>query len=279
MKQSLERIDKAIKRYGKKILPGEMPEAFSISQGLTNAQMREYLQSEQSSIGGSVQVGRDSWGNRDVYYRNNAFSDNVADSIMCESDAQDVDNFTLGPAQFGSLHPLTNSKSSSSKNLINEFRKEEDRRHAFPHAKRRNIDKYNSADRVIHKNNSLAFESVPKGVVVLTNHNSMHNPFVVIENKGNVLKRERGSAPTLEIYRNIDDDYQRGLIIDEGYDQNPFALKPNNKRHPFHSTINSKQTNGRHHKGSRANKEYYSQSPQNFSNYERNQGMPYPNKN
>lgn len=82
MKQSLERIDKAIKRYGKKILPGEMPEAFSISQGLTNAQMREYLQSEQSSIGGSVQVGRDSWGNRDVYYRNNAFSDNVADSIM-----------------------------------------------------------------------------------------------------------------------------------------------------------------------------------------------------
>lgn len=278
MKQSLERIDKAIKRYGKKIMPGEMPEAFSISQGLTNDQMREYLQSEQSSIAGSVQVGRDPWGNRDVYYRNKAFSENVADSIMCESDAHDLDNFTLGPAQFGNLRPFVNSKSSSSKNLINEFRKEE-KRHALPKAKRRNIDKYHSADRVFSQKNSLAFESIPNGVVVLTNHNSSHNPFVVIENRSRALKRERGSAPTLEVYRNGDDEYQRGLIIDEGYDQVPISIKPSNKRHPFHSTINPKLADSRRHKGSKANREYYSQSPQHFSNYERNQSVPYPNKN
>lgn len=49
IKQSLERIDNAVKRYGDKINPKEMPSAFELSNKIQLQQLRDYLESEEAS--------------------------------------------------------------------------------------------------------------------------------------------------------------------------------------------------------------------------------------
>lgn len=80
-------------------------------------------------------------------YINRAFSENVANSIVCDSEPGEIENFTLGPAQFGGLNPFTNQKTSSNKNLLAEFRKENERQQNLGN-KRREFKKHSSADRI-----------------------------------------------------------------------------------------------------------------------------------
>lgn len=90
-----------------------------------------------------------------------------------------------------------NQKSSSSKNLIDSFNKEEQRRQiASKKKKRRNIAKYYSADRASSEKNSLLYEKLPGEVIMINYQNSAQEP---VYPNPHPLKRERGSAPTLEM--------------------------------------------------------------------------------
>jgi len=102
-------------------------------------------------------------------------------------------NFTLGPAEFGNLKYLPDSKSSAKINLIEEFQKEGIRR-----------------DNIGIK--TKPFNSVSKSIqqnIILKNHNNYGNPFAVPESDHKTkrnpswgprsLKRSRGSCPELRM--------------------------------------------------------------------------------
>lgn len=90
---------------------------------------------------------------------------------------------------------------SSSKNLINEFRKEEvlGNKAYQKNKKRRSIGKFASADRASSQRNTIANDKNLEGHFMLRNHNVNHNPFIVMNNQNNVLNRERSSAPIIEV--------------------------------------------------------------------------------
>mmetsp|Transcript_29455 Transcript_29455/g.29073 ORF Transcript_29455/g.29073 Transcript_29455/m.29073 type:complete len:124 (-) Transcript_29455:582-953(-) len=80
MKQSLERINKAIKRYGKNIGPENFPGPFELVRNpSTPSQARENLESQESSLLGSVII----LDNPKVQLSTNkAFSQNATGSIV-----------------------------------------------------------------------------------------------------------------------------------------------------------------------------------------------------
>jgi hypothetical protein len=93
---------------------------------------------------------------------------------------------------------------------------------------------------------------------MLKNHNFEQNPFCFVENRQNILKRERGSAPNLEVFMWKGENMQKGVFMDEGYSHN--HMSKSLKRNPFGNTINSRQMEQKtrpiqHHRI------YYSQSP------------------
>lgn len=151
MKQSLERINHAVRRYGKNVYTNEIPPPFELVKGVSSEQLRSYLQSEEGSITESIHMHNIPFANINMYMHNQALSEQVVNSIVCESDCQDADNFTLGPVQFSNLEIFANKNANSStKNLLAEFRKEDAARSkpSFGVKKRRSIGKFSSADRV-----------------------------------------------------------------------------------------------------------------------------------
>ena len=264
MKQSLDRIDHAVKRYGKKIYPNEVPPPFEVVNGINNEQIRSYLQSENGSILESMQMHSIPFTGINMYMQNQAYSEQYVNSVVCESDWQDADNFTLGPAQFSNLDILSNKNiNSSSKNLINEFKKEEVKNNKpfLKAKKRRSIGKFASADRVSSQRNNIAHDKMFDEQILLRNHNICENPFTVINNQNNVLNRERSSAPMLEIWIKSSDDNENGVVMDEKYGSVLSSLRSTVNKFPKSSEANFKAMDAKKGKVFRPNRVYYSQSP------------------
>lgn len=253
MKQSLERIDKAIKRYNKNIDPNVQPGPFELTNKPHSfSQMREYLDSEGSSLfGGGIQIGN----NPSAVTRPKAFSENVCNSIVCDSETQDIENFTLGPAQFKELRSNQVIKNLSSRNLIAEFQKENDKMDRMSRInKRRNIGKHSSADRANPYSKSTYYSGAPKEFVVLANQNPINSPFGFVDSKHNFMRRERGSAPNIEITVGINNEVQNRVLIDEGYKY------VSNRASAKHNII-FKGLDSRNGRVPRPSKAFYSQSP------------------
>lgn len=96
-------------------------------------------------------------------------------------------------------------------------------------------------------------------VVVLTNHNSIQNPFVVVDANQNILKRQRGSAPSIDM--NPSTDFQKGAIMDEGYAHVSNSLRSSARGVHFNSTMNTKITDSRRGRVVKPQRAFYSQSP------------------
>lgn len=80
MKQSLERINKAIKRYGKNIGPENAPGPFEFTRNPSSpSQAREHLESEESSLLGSVIMLDEP---KMQFSSKKAVSENVTNSIV-----------------------------------------------------------------------------------------------------------------------------------------------------------------------------------------------------
>lgn len=154
IQQSLERIDNAVRRYGKQISSKEISPPFEFKNAMSHAQLREYLESEEGSISSCVQIGHTPLSNKNMYI-NKAFSENVTSSIAYDSENGDIENFTLGPAQFGNLNPFTNQKNASSKNLLGDFRRENERLQNLS-KNRKDSKKHSSADRIQSKSKLIA---------------------------------------------------------------------------------------------------------------------------
>ena len=263
MKQSLERIDNAVKRYGKKIYSNEVPPPFEVINGINNEQIRSYLQSENGSVLDSMQMHSIPFTGINMYMQNQAYSEQLVNSIVWESDLQDADNFTLGPAQFSNLDVFSNKNgNSSSKNLINEFRKEEvwGNKPYLKNKKRRSIGKFASADRASSQRNTIANDRNMDGNIMLRNHNVHQNPFI-INNQNNVLNRERSSAPIIEIWIKSSEDNENGTVMDERYNPVSSSIRTNAQRNSGNKDINLKVMDSKKGKGIRQNRVYYSQSP------------------
>lgn len=148
LKQSLERIDRAVRRNGKQLNSYDEVPPLEFKHALSHAQLREYLDSEEGSTNSRVQVGLNpipSWKKNNI----RAFSENVTSSIAYESEVGDIENFTLGPEQFSKLQPFASQKAASSKRLIEEFQKEKDRQQRVSRRNlKRNEGKFASADRI-----------------------------------------------------------------------------------------------------------------------------------
>lgn len=253
MKQSLERIDKAIKRYNKNIELSVQPGPFELTNKPHSlSQMREYLESEGSSLfGGGIQIGC----SPSAINRPKAFSENVCNSIVWDSDTQDIENFTLGPAQFKELRSNQIVKNLSSRNLIAEFQRENDKIDKISRIKkRRNIGKHSSADRANQYTKSTYYSGAPNEFAILANQNPINGPFGAVDSKHNFMKRERGSAPNIEIAVGFNNEVQTGVVIDEGYKY------VSNRASAKHSII-FKGLDSRNGKIPRPNKVFYSQSP------------------
>ena len=210
MKQSLERINKAIKRYGKKIGPEDSPGPFELSHNPEClSQARDYLDSEGSSLFGSIQIGPIQGNNG-----KQAFSENISNSIVGEGENQDIENFTLGPKQFQELKENMRLKKSSGKNLIDDFERADsklDSRH-----KKRSLVKHASADR-LHSHKRIFVNAEPNHLVMLSNNSTSQAPVILVDNKNSFMKRERGSAPSIEFKMNQNKDFQRGIVMDPNY--------------------------------------------------------------
>jgi hypothetical protein len=197
MKQSLERIDNAVKRYGSKINTNNMPAPFDMTNRVQLQQLRDYLQSEEGScpddyLAGHIMLSQDPVENRQ------AFSENVSNSIVCDSENANIENFTLGPDQFAKIKQQNPDKGAA-RNLISEFRKEaENRKSSGMQKKRRSINKYPSADQRHTHKNGLMNSNANFADVVLTNHNSGSKYGHMSEPRDSFMKQTRGSAPSLK---------------------------------------------------------------------------------
>ena len=264
MKQSLERIDNAVKRYGKMIYPNEVPPPFEVVNGINNEQIRSYLQSENGSMLESMQMHNIPFTGINMYMQNQAYSEQYVNSVVWESDWQDADNFTLGPAQFSNLDIFSNKNGKiSSKNLINEFRKEEYKHNkpSLKPKKRRSIGKFASADRAFSQRNVTIHEKNSDGQILLRNHNVWENPFAVANGQINVLNRERSSAPQLEIWIKSSEDNENGIVMDEKYRSVISSLRSTPIKFPKNGEVNLKVMDSKRGKVHKQNRVYYSQSP------------------
>jgi hypothetical protein len=137
MRVSLERIDNAVKRYGTKINPSEMPSPFEIANTVSNLHLRQYLWEEENSMVDEIKDSQKLIPQRKLFSEKQAFSEQVTNSIICESETQDIENFTLGPAQFSNINLITGNKGKSSKNLLSEFQKEHEKGRTVIQGKRK----------------------------------------------------------------------------------------------------------------------------------------------
>lgn len=94
---------------------------------------------------------------------------------------------------------------------------------------------------------------------MLTNHNSIQNPFVVVDAGQNMMKRQRGSAPSIDI--NPSTDFQKGAIMDEGYSHVSNSLRSSARGVNFNNTINPKINDSRRGRVIKPQRAFYSQSP------------------
>jgi hypothetical protein len=83
--------------------------------------------------------------------------------------------------------------------------------------KRRNIGKHSSADRANQYTKSTYYSGAPNEFAILANQNPINGPFGAVDSKHNFMKRERGSAPNIEIAVGFNNEVQTGVVIDEGY--------------------------------------------------------------
>lgn len=204
MKQSLERINKAIKRYGKNIGPENLPGPFEIVTKPTSPSLaRENLESEGSSLFGSVLASDCS------NMHKKAFSENVAESIVCDSDTQDIENFTLGPAQFKGLR----NDSALKKYQTNQ----KEAGGAEVGRNRKYFPKYSSADRVNNHKRKFVVKQEPQKVSMHRNKGMVLSPLVLIDDHNAYFKRDRGSAPNVDHNVAQKLDFQNGIIIDKNY--------------------------------------------------------------
>lgn len=82
MKQSLERIDNAVRRYGKMIFTSDVPPPFEVVNGINNEQIRSYLQSENGSVLESMQMHSIPFTGINMYKQNQVYSEQLVNSIV-----------------------------------------------------------------------------------------------------------------------------------------------------------------------------------------------------
>jgi hypothetical protein len=216
MKQSLERIDNAIKRFSKNNGTDIQTGPFELtSNSRSQSQNRDYLNSQCSSqFGGHMQIGNDP----NSVIQPQAFSDSVSNTIIWESETHDIENFTLGPAQFKEFSLDQVFKNSSGRNLLVEFQKENGSRvKESRDQKRRTNGKNSSADRANIQKKHTYYSGAPNELAMLANQSQVQSPFVPFESKQSFMRRQRGSAPNIELTIGPNNDVQKGVMIDEGY--------------------------------------------------------------
>ena len=117
--------------------------------------------------------------------------------------------------------------------------------------------KYPSADRIgAHKNSVQSLYTGEE--LILVSEDLPHNHVMVMENKHSTLRRERGSAPTLETQAGRNLGMQKGMIMDPNYQMD--LARSSSKQNPFSATLVNKGMNSKG-KVPRPNRVYYSQSP------------------
>lgn len=197
LKQSLERIDNAVKRYGNNIEQSEMPSPFQLSHRVQIQNLRDYLQSEETNMPEDY-FSVNSAGYFESAQKKQVYSENLANSVVCESENQNIDNFTLGPDQFAKIK-VSNLNSKSSRNLIKEFQREAQlRKQSSNRKKRRNISKYPSSDsRFILRDNMQNQLGVISNDTVMMNHNFSSRNTHLSEPRDTVLRQSRVSEPSL----------------------------------------------------------------------------------
>lgn len=181
MKQSLERINKAIKRYGKNIGPDNLPGPFELTRNPSSpSQGRENLESEGSSLFGSIIAGDN--GSSKLMH-NKAFSENIANSIVCDSDTQDIENFTLGPAQFKGFkenQTLMKYESAHKQSGNMEMRRN-----------KKIVPKYSSADRLHNHKRKFLINPEPNQVVLLRQKEEAPSPLVLVNDRDTYFDKDR----------------------------------------------------------------------------------------
>ena len=233
MKMSLERINKAIKRYDKKNGSVNLPGPFELSHNDSwRSQVREHLESEGSSIyGGSVQVGSNP---TSKILNKREISENFVDSINYNSEEQDIENFTLGPAQFKELRESTQlRKYPSIPNKIEE-------RFSESKKNKRTMNKYSSADRIRTNKRRIFIKPEQNQLIMMQNNDEIQSPLVLVNPQNVFLNRQRGSAPNLEFNSNIE-EFQRGSIIDKNYHLPPSSVRASPQQANFRNMLAQKQ--------------------------------------
>lgn len=147
MKQSLERIDNAVKRYGKKLRPEDQAFNIQVAKGIKNEHLRTYLQSEGSSMASQVEMHCVPHSGIQIY--NSIQREQALASAMCTRDLLDAENFTLGPAEFNNI--VVVAQKPAKKVEYNSARKVNENLKNTNRNSRRGSMKYPSADRVMNK--------------------------------------------------------------------------------------------------------------------------------
>ncbi|CAI2381128.1 unnamed protein product [Moneuplotes crassus] len=205
MKQSLERINKAIKRYDKNIGPDNVPGLYQQYRNPSSpSQARENLESEGSSLFGSVIMLDDP---KVMLSSNKELSENIANSIVCDSETN-IENFTLGPAQFKQI-----TENASNRNYDTDHKEDEDINLG---RNKKDMQKFSSADRLHSKKRKYFVKPEPSGTNMLRYKSQISSPLVLVDGNS-TFKRDRGSAPSVEpeIVQKL--DFQKGVIIDKNY--------------------------------------------------------------
>lgn len=264
IKRSLERIDNAVNRNTKMVfVTNEVPQFEAINGAGSN--YRVCLESRDDSRQDNIQTSSVPFAGISLYMQSQAQSTKGPDSVVYESDCQDIDNFTLGPKQFSDL--VAESKKKDSSYAMPKLSKAESSRNVFQvkGSCRNNVVKYLSADKILDQKTALNNEAL-KHQMYLINRKYYENPFVTITNQNNPFRRNRlsaieGQQPNSEekfdmVNRN---NHCESLISSLSSTMNKFALS---------DTVNLEMSETRKNNKRKVNagKVYYSHSPPNRAN-------------
>jgi len=163
-------------------------------------------------------------------YDNKLYSEGKSNSIICDSESQNIENFTLGPEQFANIN-VNNKPKAVARNLFEDFWKEDQRmKNSDARTKRRNIGKYPSADSRLSVQGNILLNDTMQNEIVIKNHNLKVKQFDFDVNQYNILKQSQVFVPVFGWWRNINMDVEHKNLCNDILNSDSSSLKSNAKR-------------------------------------------------
>ena len=259
IKKSLERIDNAVNRNTKMIYSNEIW-PFEVSNGI-NSHLRVYLENQEDSTQESIQMHSVPFAGINLYAKNQAQSNKGSNSVVYESDTQDIDNFTLGPKQFGDL--VAESKMKKNSSLMPKLIKGEEKSRNITNIKgyvKSEAVKYLSADKILSQKNASNNEFL-RNQIYFKNPKLYENPFITLNNQNDQTKRNRQFvqethqvSPNKIIFDRVNrNSHWESTIPSLSSTMNKFSINDTENLESTETRKSKQKLNG--------NKVYYSHSP------------------